>query len=381
MKICIIRNAEARTNAGMLRIVDALTHGGHEPVLLSRNRHTRTFSAKIITSQLSFNQSVVNHEIQLADVTGRGLKNIFPLIIFQVRVLLWLFRHGKAFDAVHAFDLDAGFPALLAAKLYRRPLVYHIADFYADSRPGIPGKLKGLVRSLEFYVIARAALTIICTEERVKQIEGSRPRKLLVIHNSPVYQPEIQPAPYRKNSRLHICYVGSLEEKRFIKQALEVVSRDTRVQLTIAGMGNLEKYVEDVAGRYSNIDYLGRVSYQEALRLYSACDLMFAVYDPAVPNHRFSAPNKVYEAMMLGKPLIVAQNTGFDALIEEEGIGLSIEYSRQDFRQALDNCLANPQILKEMGQRAKKIYAKYSWPTMRERLLQAYAEIEGQRLM
>jgi len=89
----------------------------------------------------------------------------------------------------------------------------------------------------------------------------------------------------------------------------------------------------------------------------------------------------VYEAMMLGKPLIVAQNTGFDALIEEEGIGLSIEYSRQDFRQALDNCLANPQILKEMGQRAKKIYAKYSWPTMRERLLQAYAEIEGQRLM
>lgn len=376
MKICIIRNAEARTNAGMLRIVDALTHGGHEPVLLSRNRHTRTFRAKIITSQLSFNQSVVNHEIQLADVTGRGLKNIFPLIIYLVRILLWLFRHGKAFDAVHAFDLDAGLPALLAAKLHRRPLVYHIADCYADSRPGIPGKLKGLVRSLELYVIARAALTIICTEERVKQIEGSKPRKLLVIHNSPVCQPEIQPAPYRKNSRLHICYVGSLEERRFIKQVLEVVSRETRVQLTIAGMGTLEKFVEDVAGRYSNIDYLGRVSYQEALRLYSACDLMFAVYDPAVPNHRYSAPNKVYEAMMLGKPLIVAKNTGFDVLIEKEGIGLSIEYSQQAFQQALDNCLANPDVLKEMGKRAKKIYAKYSWSAMRERLLQAYKEIE-----
>ena len=119
-------------------------------------------------------------------------------------------------------------------------------------------------------------------------------------------------------------------------------------------MGNLEKYVEDVAGRYSNIDYLGRVSYQEALRLYSACDLMFAVYDPAVPNHRYSAPNKVYEAMMLGKPLIVAKNTGFDVLIEKEGIGLSIEYSQQAFQQALDNCLANPDVLKEMGQRARK---------------------------
>jgi len=103
---------------------------------------------------------------------------------------------------------------------------------------------------------------------------------------------------------------------------------------------------------------------------------MFAVYDPAVPNHRYSAPNKVYEAMMLGKPLIVAKNTGFDVLIEKEGIGLSIEYSQQAFQQALDNCLANPDVLKEMGKRAKKIYAKYSWSAMRERLLQAYKEIE-----
>lgn len=376
MKICIIRNAEARTNAGMLRIVDALTHGGHEPVVLSRNRHTRTFSAKIITRPLPSNPSVVNYEIQLADVAGRGLNNIFHLIIYQIRVLLWLLRHGKAFDAFHAFDLDAGFPALLAAKLHRRPLIYHIADFYTDSRPGIPGKLKGLVRSLEFFVIARAALTIICTEERAKQIEGSKPRKLLVIHNSPICQPEIPTSPRRGDSRLHLCYVGSLEEKRFIRSALEVVARDPRVQLTIAGMGTLEKFVEEASGRHPNINYLGRVSYQEALQLYSACDLMFAVYDPAVPNHRYSAPNKVYEAMMLGKPLIVAKNTGFDVLIEKEGIGLGIEYSQQAFQQALDNCLANPDVLKEMGKRAKKIYAKYSWSAMRERLLQAYKEIE-----
>lgn len=376
MKICIIRNAEARTNAGMLRIVDALTHGGHEPVLLSRNRHTRTFSAKIITRPLPSNPSVVNYEIQLADVAGRGLNNIFHLIIYHIRVLLWLLRHGKAFDAFHAFDLDAGFPALLAAKLHRRPLIYHIADFYTDSRPGIPGKLKGLVRSLEFFVIARAALTIICTEERAKQIEGSKPRKLLVIHNSPICQPEIPTSPRRGDSRLHLCYVGSLEEKRFIRSALEVVARDPRVQLTIAGMGTLEKFVEEASGRHPNINYLGRVSYQEALQLYSACDLMFAVYDPAVPNHRYSAPNKVYEAMMLGKPLIVAKNTGFDVLIEKEGIGLSIEYSQQAFQQALGNCLANPDVLKEMGKRAKKIYAKYSWSAMRERLLQAYKEIE-----
>lgn len=376
MKVCVIRNAEACNNAGLLRIVDALTHGGHEPVLFSRNRNTITVRAKIIAKSLPRNTSVMNHEIQLTDVVGRGGNNIFPLIIYQVLVFFWLLCHGRFFDAFHAFDLDAGFPALLAAKICRRPLVYHIADFYVDSRPGIPGILKRLVRSLEFFVIAHAALTIICTEERIQQIAGSKPRKLIVVHNSPFCQPEMLPNSYRTDSRLHLCYVGSLEENRFIKSAVEVVSQEPRVKLTLAGMNTLQDYVQDAANRYPNINYLGQVSYWEALKLYSTCDLMFAVYDPAVPNHRYSAPNKVYEAMMLGKLLIVAKNTGFDSLIEREGIGLSIDYSQQAFKQALDYFLANPDMLKKMGKRARQVYARYSWSVMRERLLRAYADLE-----
>ena len=52
------------------------------------------------------------------------------------------------------------------------------------------------------------------------------------------------------------------------------------------------------------------IDYESALELYAKCDLMFALYDPAIPNHRYSAPNKVYEAMLLGKPIIVAEGTG-----------------------------------------------------------------------
>lgn len=59
---------------------------------------------------------------------------------------------------------------------------------------------------------------------------------------------------------------------------------------------------------------------------------MTAIYDPKVPNHRYAAPNKFYEALMLGKPIVMAKNTGFDEIIEENNIGCLIEYSKSGLK-------------------------------------------------
>ena len=34
---------------------------------------------------------------------------------------------------------------------------------------------------------------------------------------------------------------------------------------------------------------------------------MTAIYDPNISNHYYAAPNKFYEALMLGKPLIMVK--------------------------------------------------------------------------
>ncbi|MFA5603119.1 MAG: glycosyltransferase, partial [Bacilli bacterium] len=125
-----------------------------------------------------------------------------------------------------------------------------------------------------------------------------------------------------------------------------------------------------------NIKYYGRVNYSEALKMYSTCDIMFAIYDPTVPNHRYSAPNKVYEAMMLGKPIIVSKGTGVDKIVEKEKIGICIDYTEKDLQNALDYLTENPKVIKEMGNRAKKVFESYSWDRMRDRLINLYEEIE-----
>jgi glycosyltransferase involved in cell wall biosynthesis len=328
------------------------------------------------------NHEVLNYEIQLRSNTGGGIKNIFQLVIYQILVLRWLLVNNARYDVIHAFDLDTGLPALVVKMLTRKNYVYHIADFYLDSRPGIPRVISGFIRKLEYAVISHAATTILCTEDRINQIQGSKPRRVVTIHNSPTEDYQDYGLIHNADNiltnkkSLSLCYVGGLEERRFIKQVLNIMSHNSSLKLDIAGLGELDNYVKAISNELPNVKYHGRIDYRDALKLYSNCDIMFAIYDPAVANHRYAAPNKVYEAMMLGKLIVVAKGTGIDKLVDEYGIGISIDYKEEEFENILIHLLNNPDLVFSMGKKARELYQQYSWKTMKRKLAEAYNDLE-----
>lgn len=243
--------------------------------------------------------------------------------------------------------------------------------------------LKPIIKRLEFMVINNATATIICTEERIKQIEGSKPKNLTVIHNTPMVTKEfindLTDGEKSDNSKQQIIftYVGALAKSRFIESAVEVIKDYPEIVLNIAGMGALSEYVESMSNKYSNINYYGIVDYNEAFRLYSKTDFMFAIYDPEIMNHKFSDPNKVYEAMMLGKPIIVAKNTGIDRIVIDNKMGFVIDYSKDAFKELLDKIVNKTIDCEAIGVNAKLAYDKYSWSTMKKRLVELYQCIDA----
>lgn len=382
MRVCIIRNAEAKSNAGIIRIMDALIDIEAKPITLTRSRFSKKKNGKFLYKPFRYkDQLISNYELQFKTDMGRGIRNIFQLILYQISTIFWLLKNKKKYDALHAFDLDAGVPALICAKLTRKKFVYHIADFYIDSRHGIPSSLRNFVRKLEYSIISKADTTIICTEERKEQIKNSKPKKLYVVHNSPVDQHQQGNKLYNKkdidNGLLTLGYVGGLFETRFIKQVINFVKNNSDVRLNIAGLGPLEHLVKEAAESHHNIRYYGRISYDEALDLYSQCDVMFAMYDPAIPNHRYSAPNKVYEAMMLGLPIIVARGTGIDTLVDSEKIGFSIDYSEEVFTSTIAYILTHKKLMKQFESNSQCAYEKYSWEKMKQRVQDIYFDLSN----
>ena len=107
------------------------------------------------------------------------------------------------------------------------------------------------------------------------------------------------------------------------------------------------------------------------------CDLMVALYDPIIPNHRYCAPNKLYEALMLGKPLLMCENTGWDRLFQEENIGYLIPYSQEGIELGLNQLYEVKDQWTVMSEAGRRLFQqRYSWETMKQRIQKIYTEIQ-----
>lgn len=313
---------------------------------------------------------------------GGSIKTIIGIFLYQVWILFNLIKDSNKYKCIHACDFDCGFIANIVASVYNKKLVYDIYDYYTDSRP-MPKKVENIVNGLENNIINNADLTIICGEWRKKQIKDTSPKDLIVIHNTPdIRNIDNLDIIKSKSKKIKIVYVGILQSDRLIMEVVNAIKGNSKYELHIGGFGPYEKDIKKISENYDNVFFYGSLKYNEVLALESKCDILFATYDPKIRNHKFSAPNKVYEAMALSKPIIVCNNTGIDSIIKDNDIGLTIDYSGDDFMNCLDNIRNDKKRIKEMGMRANKLYIeKYSWSKMESKLINEYDKIIKEEAM
>lgn len=310
---------------------------------------------------------------------GSGLMNLPALLVWQVCLLWWLVTHRRSYHIIHACDFDTIIPALICKLLWKNPVIYDIFDFYADHLRRTPGFLKKAIRSIDYWAISKADGVILVDDARREQILGSHPKICISVYNSPEdvpYQPRndaVQPT----GSKLRIAYVGLLQVERGLFEMIAVLRRHPEWQLDLAGFGGDEQQIVTIIQAMPNIAWHGRISYQRALDLSQAADVLFATYDPAIPNHRYSSPNKVFEGMMLGKPIIVAEDTNMDRMIKEAECGIIVKYGDiAALEDALKRLAEDTALRERLSRNARRAYDQvYSWQKMQLRLNNFYNQV------
>ena len=352
----------------------ALAEAGYKVTLLGWDRSGKLPERDIISG-------LVCHRLPIAARYASGMRNLPALLRWQAGLFSWLVRRRREYDLIHACDFDTVLPALLCRQLFGKKVVYDIFDFYADHLRATTGWVKRMIRAADLRVINQVEAVILVDDARRAQIAGARPRRLEVIYNSPA-EPVPTPATpqgYHRpaGNRLHLVYVGLLQSERGLFEALNVLERHPEWSLDLAGFGGDEEDLRQRAESLSNVCYHGRVPYEQALALSQRADVLFATYDPAIPNHRYSSPNKLFEAMLLGKPVIVARDTNMDRIVEASGCGQVVPYGDETaLETALLSLAEDSGMRRQYGENARRAYeAEYSWTKMRQRLLTLYQEI------
>lgn len=320
------------------------------------------------------------HRLKIPAPYSRGIQNLPSLMRFELGLLRWLLKNHRSFDMIHACDFDTILPALIVSKVMGKRLVYDIFDFYSDMLRATPEILKQIIRVVDYWAIGKVDAVILADDARMRQIGSANPRRVVVIYNSPPdSRDSVNLRDWDKFSTysLRIAFIGLLHIERGLLELLEVMDRHPEWLLDLAGFGGDELEILEKAQRLSNVRVHGRVSYEKAMALNARSDILIATYDPGIRNHRFASPNKLFEAMMLGLPIVVASGTNMDRIINETGAGLIVRYSDTDeLEAALIGLASDPALRLRLGLAGRAAYeARYHWDIMRSRLVQLYSEI------
>ena len=365
-RIVILRSNPVNPDSRVEKEAKTLSNNGFFTTIIAWDREENYKSKKdILFDQIPIIRKGIKASF------GDGMKNIIPFIKFQLYLLHWLIKNKKNYDIVHACDFDTAFITMIASFITRRKMVFDIFDYLSTDANNIFSKI---IKFFEDSIINYADATIICTEERIKQIKDAKPKKMIVIHNTPSYK---DVGFIVNNTKItKIVYVGILQDYRLLKEVANVIIKHPNLELHIAGFGKYEDYFVDLSDKYENIKFYGKISYEKAIELESQCDVMLAIYDPNIGNHIFAAPNKFYESLMLGKPVIMVKNTGMSSVVEKYDIGECIDYNQCSFEQGLLHLISRKNEWKTMHYKMKKLYLEdYSWHTMEIRLIGLYNDL------
>jgi len=284
----------------------------------------------------------------------KAVKNHFKWMFFVYR---YLKRHNVT--TIHACDLNSAFPAAVYKIMYNRKvtLIFDACDWFSANFAS--KKLFCLCFGLmERFACKQANELIICEPERIEQVQFNLCKPPLVMPNIPEIEPtiitEVQDKYKFNNSNPTLAYLGGFSDNRFLLEILTLAETEP-FNLLIAGYGDktvMDK-CEAVAGR-DNVKYFGRVPMEEGLNMENAADVIYAMYCKTNPNNIYAAPNKYYEALLLGKPIITTKGTIVEKKVNENNIGWAVEEDLEDLR-VLVNSLKKAEI-KEKGENARKLW-------------------------
>lgn len=368
--IVFLRSNAIRPDSRVEKEVACLVEAGYRVVILAWDRDSDHKPVKEVLTAFGVDIPIIRFGIKAR--FGAGLKTIRQFMLFQFALYRWLKKNRTRYDIIHACDFDTALTASWIQKRYKKKLVFDIFDFLAGEPKNFFQKL---IKQTQIRLINRADATIICTEKRKKQIRDANPKKLCVIHNTPPVV-SFENNIVRNTDSIRVCYVGILQEYRLLEIIPQFFIENPKIEFHVGGFGKFEQMYSDLADKYPNIKFYGRIPYEETLKLERSCDIMLAIYDPALENHRFAAPNKFYESLNLAKPVIMVKGTGMSEVVSEYNIGETIDYSLDGFTTGMKQLISKREQWPAMAERMYKIYKEqFNWAEMKIRLLALYSSL------
>jgi glycosyltransferase involved in cell wall biosynthesis len=270
------------------------------------------------------------------------LRRVLEITANMRRVGPWteaVVRAAPDTDVFHAQSL-VSLPVVRAAasRLHGR-FVYDVADYHTEAArlARMPRPVRAVIRRRE-AAWAREAAGFLAVSDPIADLVRDRwnvPRPAVLLNCPPAWRPEVPGPPLSRRigealglapERPVVLYQGGFSVDRGVEELVaaadDVALRELDAAVVFMGYGRLQSFLESAARRSPEwIHILPAVPPDELLDWTASADVSFVGQPPRTLNQRMNLPNKLFESLMAGVPVVVSQGNEQCRLVSAEKVG------------------------------------------------------------
>jgi glycosyltransferase involved in cell wall biosynthesis len=324
MRVCMLLQKSVEHDSRVRREARALSEAGHR--------------VEVVHTPPSLpGPALAEEPFALTTATIPRLRRL-PLSVHRLAEafnLVRLVRRGRP-DAVHAHDVAMLVPAYIAARLARARLVYDSHELAT----GVPYRSRPwalLVVAIEHLIVPRCDAVITVSggiSDRLRERYSLASSPTVVRNLCDLPPPGAAAAPDLRRE------LGIGEAPLILHQG--AVSCGRGCEILIRAMSGLDgahllflgaegPYAERLRALAASLGLSERVHFHPPVALasllsYTAqADLGISLLEDTCENHRLTLPNKTFEYVAAGRPVMVSNLPALQRLVESYGIGWAVD--------------------------------------------------------
>lgn len=302
---------------------------------------------------------------------------------FNLRLFFFLlFRKSQL---LLSNDLDTLLPNKLVAGLKNIPLVYDSHEYFTEvpellDRP----KVRRVWERIEQYCFPKLKTVYTVNRSIADKYEQKYRVPVKVVRNvSPLWRPEVVPPKSElgipENKRLLIMQGAGLNIHRGIEEAIAMMHHLNDAVLMLVGDGDIVPAMKQRVEAEKLTDkvlFFGKRPYAELMFFTFHADLGLSLDQPTNPNYEFSLPNKVFDYMHAGTPVVCSNVVEVARLVKQHDLGLVLDdYTPQHMADEIGNLLSDTERMQQLKANCEKAALVENWEKETEILQQIYTNV------
>jgi glycosyltransferase involved in cell wall biosynthesis len=260
-------------------------------------------------------------------------------------------------------------------------LVYdaHELETEANGRSGVR---QTLARMVERLLIPAVDLTIVVSpgiEGWYRKTYGLQ--TITTVLNAPDRVEKVQSNKVRDAlgidaDRTVLLYQGALVSGRGVDHLLAAapVLAQRGYDLVLMGYGPMQDEIVNVSVGHRNVHFLPAVAPAEVMAYTMSADIGLCSIEDSCLSYRLSLPNKLFEYLFAGLPVIVSNLPEMAHIVQTHRVGAVVDRWRAD---DILVALQSVEALRDdaLGGRLNEIAACYDWSRQKDRMIEAYRAV------